>query len=203
MFAPQWRPDERLANMGLTFVRERQFRRLVLSKGGAVDEGWNTSFALVPEEDLAVLVHLNLTFERSAGIAARILQTVLNAEHEAPLAAATDPALLASAPGVYEAPSPGPLTNARVAISTGRVQISERDGGLMLHSRRGAYKDGTPLLAADPNDPTFFRLDDGGLVPNHVALRRDGAGGVRALLLTGIGEVATQFVRNDAIDGWA
>ncbi|OGO49954.1 MAG: hypothetical protein A2148_07560 [Chloroflexi bacterium RBG_16_68_14] len=198
MLAPQWCPDERLQNIGLAFFREHRFGRFTFGHGGGVTGGWNTHLGVLPDDGLAVLVHLNLAYEKFDEIDGRILQAVLDAPDPKPLGAPIDPAILAAAPGVYEA-APGTLTNYRIIGATGRVQISLRDGELWLHARRGPWKQGARMLPADANDPAFFVLDRGEPEPPHIALLLDGTRAVAGLRFDRL----VEMVRNDHVEPWA
>ncbi len=131
--------------------------------------GWLSMLTVLPEEALAVLVHANLFLDTLYRIEARVLQAVLDAPDQVLPSIPVDPAVLGGAPGVYQA-TPGGLTNFRIITGTGRVQISARDGGLILHARRGPWKGGVRMLPVDSADPTFFALDTGEPEPPHVLL---------------------------------
>lgn len=180
MVGPQWAPDERLESWGLGFHRFERFGRRVYGHGGGMDGGWNTMMLVIPEEDVALLIHANLyAYQAFTHLESALLAALLGGE--APKAGGpVDAAVLAAAPGVYEAP-PGRLTNFRINGMTGRLQIKARDDGLTLYARRGDWKGGVALLPADPADPGFFRVDDGALEPTHLALVRDERGAVTGL----------------------
>lgn len=198
MLTPHWQPDKRMSSMGLTFFMRQRFGRSTFGHGGGIVGGWNTQITVVPEERLAVLVHMNLSLDTFYRIDGRIFQAVLNTPTQTLPSRATDPALLKSAPGVYE-PTPGPLTNFRTIRTTGRVQITARDGELMLRSRRGQWREGVRMVPADPSDPAFFTLDTGEPEPPQLALALDGRGQVTGFLI----ERFTRMVRNDALKPWA
>ncbi len=198
MVAPHWCPDDRLANIGLAFFRERRFGRRTFGHGGGITGGWNTHLTVLPEDDLAVLTHLNLTFDKFAQVEGRILQAVLDAPDPAVAEAQVDPKVLSTAPGVYEA-KPGPLTNFRIITGTGRIQISARDGELLLHARRGPWKKGVRLRPAEPADPAFFVLDTGEPEPPLLALLLDQDSAVTGLRFDRL----VEMVRNDELEPWA
>lgn len=198
MVAPQWCPDDRLMSMGLTFRRQRRLGRRTFYHGGTVAGGWHTDLTVLPDDDLAVLVHLNLILDKSDQVDARILQAVLDVPEATVPAAPVDPRILASAPGVYEA-TPGRLTNFRVMTGTGRIQITAEDGDMILRARRGPWKKGARMLPADPADPAFFVLDTGEPEPPQVALVLDESGAVSGLRFDRL----VSMVRNDALEPWA
>jgi len=184
MVAPQWCPDERLQSIGLTFFRERRFGRFAFEHGGGVAGGWGTGMWIFPDEDLALLTHCNLNAEKTGHATARVMRALLEDVDghpelvEGPIA----PDILKHAPGVYQAPMPGPLTNLRIITGTGRVQIVAQDGGLVLYARRGPWKDGARMVPADDNDQAFFALlGTEAIEPPRIALRRDASGAVTGL----------------------
>jgi CubicO group peptidase (beta-lactamase class C family) len=196
MTAPQWRPDDRLLSLGLTFMRDEQFGLRSIGHGGGVSGGWNTHIDLFPSEDLAVLVHINIYFDKSEEIFSRIIQAVLNAPDPDFSGCRTDPAILASAPGVYEPPE-GFLTSYRIIRSTGRLQITERDGELYLRARRGPWREGVRLAQPDPRDPAFFVLDTGAPDPPRLAFVRDENGKPTTIRMSRM-----NFVRNGNLGPW-
>ena len=198
MTEPHWCPDERMVNVGLCFMRSRRFGRATFGHGGGIVGGWNTQLVVVPEEDLALLVHLNLWYDGFGGVADRVLQAVLDAPTATVLARPTQPEVLAAAPGVYE-PAPGHLTSFRIVRATGRVQVTARDGELFLRSRRGPWREGVRMVSADPADPAIFALDTGGPEPSLVALVRDASGAVTGVRF----DRMVELVRNEALEPWA
>ena len=90
------------------------------------------------------------------------------------------PAVLATAPGIYELPMPGSLTNFRPQSRVGRINIAAEDGRLVLTSRWGDWKRGVALVPCDPEDPTFFAVPtESGT--SYLALTRDPAGNATGL----------------------
>jgi hypothetical protein len=206
MVAPQWCPDDRLPSQGLGFIRGGSFGRRTIGHGGGINGGWNTQFTVFPEQGVAVLQHLNLTAPVSGEVFSRVITSVLNAPPVERPSLPIDDALLQKAPGVFEAPLPGPLTNFRIMTGVGRVQISAREGELWLHARRGPWKDGARMLPADEHDPAFFVLEIdvpdpsfGEPDPPRVALVSDANGAVTGLRLPGLMEL----VRTETVAPWA
>ncbi|MCH8859046.1 MAG: serine hydrolase, partial [Proteobacteria bacterium] len=58
MVSPQWCPDRRLRHIGISFFLDPRFGRMTFGHGGGVGGGWNTMLTVVPQEDLALIVHL-------------------------------------------------------------------------------------------------------------------------------------------------
>ncbi len=201
MVAPHWCPDDRLTNQGLVFHRRRRFGRVTFGHGGGVVGGWNTHLTLVPNDDLALLVHMNLFFDDFSQVEGRILQAVLDApdrtRSDLPYDRAVR-AVIAAAPGVYE-PAPGYLTNWRTIKGTGRVQIKAEGEGLVVQARRGPWRNGVRMLPADADDPTFFVLETGGPEPPGIALVLDQGGAVSELRF----DRMVRMLRNDRLEPWS
>ena len=111
---------------------------LVLS--GGVLGGWSSMLLLIPEEHLALLVHVNTMFDGFPKLVSRLLAATLGAAAPAPTPRRpVSPELRTAAPGVYEALA-GELTNFRVKAGAGRLQNKATEGGLSLYARRGVWK---------------------------------------------------------------
>ncbi|MCH8186135.1 MAG: beta-lactamase family protein [Chloroflexi bacterium] len=181
MVSPHWCPDGRLGSVGLTFFRKERFGRQTFGHGGGIVGGWNTHITVVPEAEVAVLTHLNLSFEQFSRVEGGVLQAVLGASgRELPAKLPVAKGILESACGVYE-PSPGHLTNFRTTRGTGLVEVSERDGELTLRARRGIWRRGVPMTRATADDPTLFVLDQGEPEPPLVAFTLSPQGAVDGL----------------------
>jgi CubicO group peptidase (beta-lactamase class C family) len=149
--------------------------------GGAYYGGWNSHLDVFPDRRIAVIQHLNIMLDSPSSIFHHIMLAALG-ETETPYEQrAVDADILASAPGTYELPMPGPLTNFRPQTRVGRIQI-ERDGhGLKLQSRWGKWKAGVRLVACNPDDPALFAIQGDGPATAYVALERDAGGRVTGL----------------------
>lgn len=182
MTADQWRPDKRLPGWGLGFGVRGGGRLRRFGHGGSVFGGWNSQLTLFPQLDAALIIHINLysdSFDRL--IAPPLIDAFLGFKEELPPAIPPDPRVLATAPGVYELTMPGPLTNFRPQFNCGRVQISDKDGELMMYSRRGAWKTGARLLPVRTSEPDFFAIDMPGEPVTYMAMLLDGTGAVTGL----------------------
>jgi hypothetical protein len=161
--------------------------------------GWNSFLAVFPDLDAALQVHTNLmseTFDNR--ITSPLLQAFLGAPTPAPAAEALDARVAETAPGVYEAPEPGPLTNLRVKFGSGRIMIrAGDDGGLTLFSRRGPWKEGARLLPGDTGEPDLL-LIEGGSMPQRMAVVRDASGAVTGLRFMQLVEMR----RNPELEPW-
>ena len=197
MISPHWCPDERLLSQGLTFMREEKFGLRSFGHGGGVSGGWNTHIDIFPAEDLAVLTHLNISFDKSEEIYSRLIQAVFDAPDPDLSPSRASPEITKAAVGVYE-PPPGFLTSYRVIRGAGRLQIVERAGELELRARRGPWREGVRMVSSDPDDPKFFVLDTGSPEPTRLLLVSDESGGI-----TGIQMGRMSFVRNNDLRPWA
>lgn len=202
MIARHWDPHPALQAWGLSFGTRPSFGRRSFGHGGNAIGGWNSNLAVFPDDGVATIIHTNVTYQHFDRVHHKIRQTVLGAPDFVSADARVDPALLAAAPGVYEAPSPGPLTNFRVIVGLGRVQLSNRDGALVLHARRGDWKHGTRLVPIDSGHPDVFALDTGDDPdPKRVALSRNVSGNVVGLHFGG-GDI-WYMQRTDSVQPWA
>ncbi len=197
MVSPQWSPDSRLADVGLCFMRQPRFGRSTYGHGGGIAGGWNTHLTVVPEEDLAVLTHMNMAYDGFSEVEGSILRAVFNAE---PLNLADKPTkgeVLEAAPGVYGL-APGHLTNFRPTRGVGRVQIARKGDELELASRRGSWRNGVRMVQYFADDPTYFILDTGEIEPPRLVLRRGEDGRVSELLF----DRMVHMFRDDSLSAW-
>lgn len=199
MVAPQWCPDPRLASQGIGFQLRSFYGESGFGHGGGVIGGWNSYLQVFPERDMAVLLHMNLSYDDfDTVVLRRILQAALSAPDESLPTSPIDPRILASAPAVYEAPAPGPLTNFRIMNDTGRIMISQRDGRLYLKARRGPWKEEAPLLAIDPDQPDLFAIADGYPEAMRLAFILDEDGKVSGFRLSRLAEM----IPNEEAQPW-
>jgi CubicO group peptidase (beta-lactamase class C family) len=181
MVAPQWCLDDRMPSQGLAFGRLHRFGRRVFGHGGGVGGGWNTMLSVLPDDDVALLVHLNLASMDIMHVDSTLMRALVDAPPAAWKAACPlDPVMLAAAPGQYQWSS-GPLTSLRIITGLGRVRVKDHDGDLYVHSERGPWKDGARMLPADPSGSTFFMLQTEDIEPTYVALLRNDAGEITGL----------------------
>jgi CubicO group peptidase (beta-lactamase class C family) len=200
MTADQWRPDKRLPGWGLGFSVRGEGHARHFGHGGSVFGGWNSYLAVYPELDAAVILHVNMysdSFDRT--FVPYMLGAFLGGDDIPASPQPVDPGILAAAPGVYELPTPGPLTNFRPQYNCGRVQIAQQDGSLMLYSRRGAWKSGARLVPIRAGEPDFFAIETERGATNYMALIIDDAGAVTGLRFQQICEMR----RNPEIEPWA
>ncbi len=197
MTSPQWCPDDRLMSLGLTFMRDEQFGLRSIGHGGGVSGGWNTHIDVFPSEDIAVLVHINISSDSSNDVFSRIIQAVLDAPAADLSECTPNPAVLDDVTGVYEPPA-GFLTSYRIIRGAGRLQITASDGELELRSRRGPWREGVRLAQPDAGDPNFFMLDTGAPDPPGLVIERDERGVPATIHMDRM-----SFVRNESLSPWA
>jgi CubicO group peptidase (beta-lactamase class C family) len=200
MTADHWRPDKRLPGWGLGFSVRGEGRARHFGHGGSVFGGWNSYLAVYPELDAAVILHVNMysdSFDRT--FVPFMLNTFLGGEDVPAAAQPFDPRILAAAPGVFELPMPGPLTNFRPQYNCGRVQISNQDGKLMLHSRRGAWKNGARLVPVRAGEPDFFAIEIESGATNYMSMIIDETGAVTGLRFQQLCEMH----RNPEFEPWS
>jgi CubicO group peptidase (beta-lactamase class C family) len=198
MIAPHWCPDDRLVSWGLSFSRWQRAGRRAFGHGGAYFGGWNSNLTVLPEEDLALIVHMNVMLDGPAPIFARLQRAILGAPAPAIPASPVDEDVRAAAPGVYEC-TPGRLTNFRPSTNLGRIQITRQGDTLTIRSRRGAWKHGAPLAGADARDPLLLAALVPGSDPAPVLLTRDAAGRIDGLRC----DELVHMVRNESLQPWA
>ena len=196
MTAAQWSPDERLISSGFAFERCERFGARMFGHNGWSAGDWSSVLLIIPTENLALIIHANMEFDRCAIFGRRVLAALLDAA-PVTLRGEMDEATLTAAPGVYSA-IPGPLTNVWVSFNLGRLQIKAVEGALMLHSRYGPWRNGVRLRPGDLNDLNFLLMDDNELEPSHLRLLRDASGSVTGLRCDRL----IQMVRSDHVAPW-
>ncbi len=199
MTSPQWSPHPLIQAWGLSFAVSRSFGHRSFGHGGNA-LGWNSNLAVFPDDGIATIIHTNVTFSRFDHVVQHIKQAVLGAPSVRGEGSALPMELVAAAEGVYEAPTPGPLTNFRIMTEAGRIQLSAREGALFLRSRRGRWKHGFRLVPLDSSDPDVFIFDTGDPDPPKVAIVRD-----RGRVVTGlhISDGNPWYLRRtDSVEPW-
>ena len=200
MTRPQYQPDPRLPGWGLGFAVRTVGGQPMFGHGGSVFGGWNSWLGVLPGLDAALVLHTNVMYDGfDAAIVPRAVEAFLGILDEPPTEHALDERVLETAPGVYELPQPGPLTNFRPLWNAGRVKIANEDGRLMLYSRRGPWKAGARLRQVRAGEPDYFAIEKDGSPAQHLVLTRDNAGAVTGIHFQQI----CHYVRNDELEPWA
>jgi CubicO group peptidase (beta-lactamase class C family) len=165
MFAPHYRPDPRVAGMGLGFDLLRESGVTTVSKGGTMD-GFLSQLVLAPDEGTGLVVLTNtggLSAQGAAMPLGTALLRVLLGLPEDPLRADIPPRpeVWSELCGWY-APAPGPVTNlfTRALMGAGAEVVIEHRGLLLKPlTPVPAMRKGMRLYPDDPDDPYAFRVD--------------------------------------------
>jgi CubicO group peptidase (beta-lactamase class C family) len=155
----------------------------LLGHGGAYFGGWNSHIDVLPEANIGIVQHMNIMMDEPAPVFRRIIRAVFDEETPRYDPRPVDADVLEAAPGIYELPMPGPLTNFRPQTRIGRVNIVRDGDGLTVQSRWGSWKGGVQLTPCDPEDPTFFAIQRPGADPAYLAFDRGADGTVGCLRL--------------------
>jgi len=198
MTRAHWRADERLPGWGLGFEVRSFFGEPAFAHGGGVFGGWNTQLAVFPRLDAAVIAHVNLMHdETQRKVFPAIIGAVLGRMYVPPdVPLSTE--LLEGLPGVYELEMPGPLTQFRPMSTCGRVMVRRDGETLTLYSRRGPWRPGFALRAADASQPDLLVLDTGDPAPPYIIAMQDGAERVKGLRFG-----LCAMYRNEALEPWS
>src|SRR6202008_3746431 len=130
---------------------------------------------------IAIIQHMNIMMDEPGPVFRRIIRAVLGIDNGTWIERPNDSQILETAPGVYELPMPGPLTNFRPQTRTGRVHIQRQSKDLTFTSRWGKAKEGVPLTPCDPEDPAFFAIRSPGADASYLAFTRAEDGSVDGL----------------------
>ena len=146
-----------------------------LGHTGSYVGDWSSAFYLFPDLDRAVIIHMNWGMLDQPPIQ-RILHAALDIE---PTISATSTDIsqdqLKKFVGQYEIPTDKPLTSLRPLINHGNVEVTLKDGHLMLQSDIGAAKTPRRLSLLTCDDKGFvFLLDTDEKVKPRLAFIPDG-----------------------------
>ncbi|RLC59077.1 MAG: hypothetical protein DRI30_01420, partial [Chloroflexi bacterium] len=171
MTSPHWQPDQRLNGWGLSFAVARPYGHRRFGHGGAAFGGWNSTLAVFPDLDAALVIHVNLwRNDYDSAIVPPLTQAFLGERDPEPPDVPIDQRIIDTAPGVYELASNTPLTDFRTRFTPGRVLVSAANGGLMIRGQRGPWSEGAPLTAADPAQPDLLLVKNGAATERVVVL---------------------------------
>lgn len=182
MFAPHHRPDPRLAGMGLGFFRSRHRGRVFVGHQGT-HPGFHSQMTLDPDSGIGLIAFTNGARQPDFWLPAAVseLLAILAGlpDDPPPTFAPARPDLWPGLCGWYRL-SAG-LTDVRLRGMLGfGAEVFVRNGRLMLRflTPVPALAGGMPLDAADPTDPSVFRIDLGseGMEPMTVVFGQDGSG---------------------------
>ena len=159
--------------------------------------GWNSWLGVFPDLDAALVLHTNVMYDGfDTAVVPRVVAAFLGAREEVLPAVDIDERVLSTAPGVYELPNPGPLTNFRPLFNAGRIKLAAEDGALMMYSRRGPWKSGARLLPVRAEEPDFFTIANEGVPAQYLVLTRDDGGAVTGIRF----QQLCDYVRNPEIE---
>ena len=161
-FEPHYRPCPSHPGIGLSFFRADVGGHVTVGHGGGVP-GFVTAFALAPDDGVGVVAFTNGGGQSVALAAHRVLCALLGVEARPPRRR-LQPEHWNDLIGYYR-PDPGPLTNARVLVLGGGVEIAVR-------GRRLVVRTATPLPGLGKGVPMRPVDDDGSVYA--VDLARDG-----------------------------
>ena len=78
MIASHHEVDPRLVSWGLSFARTPRFGRTLIGHGGAFLGGWNTNLAFVPDENIAIIQHMNIMLDSSAPVFSHVQRALFD-----------------------------------------------------------------------------------------------------------------------------
>lgn len=171
MTSPQWQPDPRLNGWGLSFAVSRPYGHRRFGHGGSLFGGWNSTLAVFPGLDAALVIHVNLwRADYEDTIVPPLIQAFLGEADPEPAGTPIDQRIIDTAPGVYELASSTPLTDFRTRFEPGCVLVSEANGELTIRGQRGPWSEGVPLMAADAAQPDLLLARNGAATERVVVL---------------------------------
>ncbi len=156
-FEPHYRPCPSHPGIGLSFFRADVGGHVTVGHGGGVP-GFVTAFALAPDDGVGVVAFTNGGGQSVALAAHRVLCALLGVEARPPRRR-LQPEHWNDLIGYYR-PDPGPLTNARVLVLGGGVEIAVRGRRLVLRTATplpGLGK-GVPMRPVD-DDGSVYAVD--------------------------------------------
>ena len=164
MFRPHFRPDPRVAGMGLGFELRDERGRTLVGKGGTM-AGYLSAIEMAPDAGLGVVILTNTGGLDNRGAAEPLAATLVRHLLQLPDDPLRDdiapqPATWGELCGWY-APDAGPVTNLFLRVMMGAgVEIVVRGGELNLKPLTPipAMRAGMVLHPDDPDDPRVFRV---------------------------------------------
>lgn len=173
-FEPQYRPCPTHPGIGLSFFRDDLGGRLNVGHSGGVP-GFVTAFAIAPDEGVGVVAFTNGGGQAVAIAARRVLGALLGVDPGPPRDRPLRPERWAELVGYYR-PDPGPLTNARVLMFGGGLEIAVRRQRLVLRglSPLPGLARGVPMVPADEDGNVYVvDLARAGIPPMAIHFERN------------------------------
>lgn len=168
MLEVQYAPDPNLnTSMGLGFQIRRIFGHYAFGHNGGISGGWNTVMLLLPDSDLGLMIHLNLTSDLVEEITEEIVYELLGKPTITITKNPITPEQETKIIGVYQNRS-GFVARTRQIQSLGRIQIIKRQSSVLIQSRRGKWRDPKVLYKSDFGEHIYV-VDDGKTNPTIVS----------------------------------
>jgi CubicO group peptidase (beta-lactamase class C family) len=164
MFRPHFRPDPRVAGMGLGFERREERGRILIGKGGTV-AGFLSAIEMAPDDGVGAVVLSNTGALDNRGVSAPLAEALIRRLAGLPGDPIRDdvaphPEVWPALAGWY-APDAGPVTNLfpRVIMGAG-IEVRVRRGELVLTSLTPVPGLSTDLVLHpdEPDDPRVYRV---------------------------------------------
>jgi CubicO group peptidase (beta-lactamase class C family) len=164
MFRPHFRPDPRVAGMGLAFDRREEQGRTFIGKTGVVS-GFQSAVGMVPKEGIGVVALGNTGGLDGRGAPAPLCEDLTRllvglprspVRHDVAPSPEMWPAL-----GGWYAPDAGPITNLfpRLAMGAGvEVRVRHRELVLTTLTPVPGMRTEMVLHPDDPTDPRVYRV---------------------------------------------
>ena len=169
MLEVQYAPDPNLSTrMGLGFQLKTIFGHSAFGHNGSISGGWNTVMLLLPESNLGIMIHLNLTSDLVDEITNEIVYELIGKPKieisKKPIASDQESSII----GVYRHRL-GFVARSRPIRSLGRIQIVKKGTDVCIQSRRGEWRDPKILYKSDLGEHVYV-VDDGKINPTLVSL---------------------------------
>ncbi len=173
-FEPHYRPCPTHPGIGLSFFRDDLGGHLAVGHGGGLP-GFVTALAIAPDEGVGVVAFTNGGGQSLAIAARRTLCALLGVAPGGPGGRPLRPERWADLVGYYR-PDPGPLTNARVVLLGGGLEVVVREQQLVLRglSPLRALRRGVPMVPADDDGNVYVvDLAGAGMPPMAIHVERN------------------------------
>ena len=169
MLEVQYSPDPGLSiKMGLGFQVKRIFNEYAFGHNGGISGGWNTVMLLLPEADLGVMIHLNLTSGLVDDITEEVVHYLLGEPKIDNVMNSINDKEKEEIIGVYRH-RPGFVARSRPIRSYGRIQIINKENNVYIQSRRGAWRNPHKIFKSDVG-PNIYIVDDGKIDPTLLSI---------------------------------
>ena len=169
MLEVQYAPDPELSiKMGLGFQVKKIFGQYAFGHNGGISGGWNTVMLLLPEIDLGLMIHLNLTSGLVEEITEEIVYSLLGEPEISFSKNKISKKEQNEIIGVYRH-RPGFVARSRPIRTYGRIQITNKNDNIYIQSRRGPWRDSLQIFKSDLG-PNIYIVDDGKINPTLISI---------------------------------